>query len=259
VDLTDHTGLDRGVQRDWERLETGAASDTGRVREANEDAFVVLPRLFAVADGMGGHAAGEVASGLAVAALERLADRPALNVDDVRQALAEANRSIVAEARADRTKSGMGTTVTGVAVVEDGGEPHWLVFNVGDSRVYRVAGDVATQLTVDHSEVQELVTAGVITPDEARVHPLSNIITRSLGTEVASEPDVWVFPVGEGDTFVACSDGLTNELDDAEIGRVASTASTAQEAADSLVAAAVEAGGRDNVTVVVVRLPPRTG
>ncbi len=249
MDLTADTGLNRRV-----RVETGAASDTGRVRESNEDAYVVLPGLFAVADGMGGHAAGEVASGLAVQALARLGERPALDAHDVRQVLTEANRSIVKEARADRRKGGMGSTVTGIALVEEDGAPHWLVFNIGDSRVYLVEGDRAVQLTVDHSEVEELVAAGVISPEEAKEHPLHNVITRSLGTDVDPEPDVWVFPVADGDALVACSDGLTNEIDDEVIGRVAGAAPSAQEAADALVAAAVDAGGRDNVTVVVVRL-----
>jgi serine/threonine protein phosphatase PrpC len=249
VDLGADTGLNQPVQ-----IEAGAASDTGRVRESNEDAWVVLGHLFAVADGMGGHAAGEVASELAVAALRRLADRPTLTVEDVREALAEANRSIVAEGRADRRKAGLGTTVSGIALVEADGAPHWLVFNVGDSRVYRIEGDTATQLTVDHSEVEELVAAGLISPEEAQVHPLHNVITRSLGMTVTPEPDVWLFPVQDGDAFVACTDGLTNEVDDAVIGRVAAGAGTAQDAADALVAAAVDAGGRDNVTVVAVRL-----
>jgi PPM family protein phosphatase len=249
VDLAADTGLNQQVH-----IETGAATDTGRVRESNEDAYVVLPRVFAVADGMGGHAAGEVASGLAVAALERLGERAALGVEDVREALAEANRSIIAEARADRSKAGMGTTVTGVAVVEVDGADHWLVFNIGDSRVYRLEGQAATRITVDHSEVEELVAAGMLTPEQAKVHPLHNVITRSLGMEATPEADVWVFPVSDGDGFLACTDGLTNEVEDEEIGRLATGAATAQGAADALVAAALQSGGRDNVTVVVVRI-----
>jgi protein phosphatase len=203
---------------------------------------------------MGGHAAGEVASRLAVTALEPLADRSVLSLDDVRAALRDANASILAEAAADRVKRGMGTTVTGVAVVEHDGGSRWLVFNIGDSRVYRLVGDRAERLTEDHSEVEELVRAGFLTPAEARVHPLHHVITRSLGTSADPEPDLWLLPVSDGDVFLLCSDGLTDELEDPEIGRVASTVMPAQEKADALVRAALDAGGRDNVTVVVVRL-----
>jgi protein phosphatase len=149
----------------------------------------------------------------------------------------------------------MGTTVTGIALVDHFGSPHWLVFNVGDSRVYRLDDGGVRLLTHDHSEVQELVDAGRLTDAQARVHPLRNIVTRSLGTDPAPEMDVWLFPPNPGDSFLLCSDGLTNELDDAGIldlwrNRRSASAATA---ADSLVEAAVDAGGRDNVTVVVVR------
>lgn len=151
----------------------------------------------------------------------------------------------------------MGATITGIALIEYGGTPHWLVFNVGDSRVYRVADGRATQLTVDHSEVAELVALGRITPLEARHHPLRHIVTRSLGVDPPPVPDVWIFPPSAGgDVFVACSDGLTTELDDDRIGAVASAGASPGGTAEELVREAVESGGRDNVTVVVLAAAP---
>ena len=171
-----------------------------------------------------------------------------------RDAIAAANQAIVSEATGAPEKAGMGTTLTGVALVEHDGAPHWLVLNLGDSRVYRLTGLTATQLTVDHSEVAELVALGQITPEQARRHPLRNIVTRSLGVEPMEPADMWLFPPSpDGDAFLACSDGLTNEIDDATIGTIAGGAASARDAAAALVTAAVDAGGRDNVTAVVLR------
>jgi protein phosphatase len=150
----------------------------------------------------------------------------------------------------------MGTTATGLAVVSAGGSDHWAVFNVGDSRVYRFVGGELSLVTVDHSEVQEMVDAGLITEQEALRHPLRNVVTRSLGTEVMPTPDVWVFPPYPGERFVICSDGLSNELSLDDIRRIVAGVDDPQEAAVALVRAAVDAGGRDNVTVIVVALDP---
>jgi PPM family protein phosphatase len=251
---------------------SGATSHVGHVREHNEDAMLATDRLYAVADGMGGHAAGEVASAIAIDTLVELDGRESLRTEDVVTAVVTANERILEAVAADRRRRGMGTTLTGVALVAgdapeeaggstaggggaDGGGAgeRWLVFNVGDSRVYRLADGVLEQLTVDHSEVQQLVDAGLITSDEASVHPARNIITRSLGMVTGVEPDVWrLEPTGD-ETYLVCSDGLTNEVDDDELAAILGREPDPQAAADRLCAAALEAGGRDNITVVVAR------
>lgn len=230
----------------------GGGTHTGRVRAANQDSWFVADRVHVVADGMGGHAAGEVASAIAVARLAELADRSPLRPDDVRAAIAEADAAITATAAEHPDKAGMGTTVTGLCQVQVAGSAHWLVFNVGDSRLYRFADGALTQLTEDHSHVAELVAAGEITAEEAREHPLGNIVTRSLGSPVAAEPDLRVFPPVPGERFLICSDGLTGEITDDLIAQVLAEESEPQAAVDRLIALALAAGGRDNVTVVVV-------
>ena len=236
------------------QLRVGGATDVGRVREHNEDAALAECSVFMVCDGMGGHAAGEVASAMVVEAVREVACRPSLTVEDLTAQLREANRRVIAAADADPERQGMGTTATGIAVVRAAGTDHWAVFNVGDSRVYRFINDELSQVTIDHSEVQELIEAGVITPDEARVHPLRNVVTRSLGVVDALQVDTWVFPPFAGERFVICSDGLTNEVSDQDIARILRELDDPQQAAEELVRAAVTHGGRDNVTVIVVAL-----
>ncbi|HEX7717379.1 MAG TPA: protein phosphatase 2C domain-containing protein [Marmoricola sp.] len=235
-------------------IEMGAASHVGQVRAINEDSFLARGSLALVADGMGGHACGDVASDLTVREFGALAERPELALSDIHDALQHANDAILQGVSRDSDKAGMGTTVTGLAVVEYGGLPHWLVFNVGDSRVYRLGDHGAEQLTVDHSEVAELVAAGRISAEEAKTHPLRNVITRSLGTDPPPTPDVWIFPPRSGDVFVICSDGLTNEIDDGAIAALIALSPSAVEGATRLVDAALAAGGRDNITAIVVRL-----
>ena len=146
-----------------------------------------------------------------------------------------------------------GTTATGVVLTEHGRPPCWLVLNVGDSRTYRMAGAVLEQVTQDHSEVAELVAAGVVAAEDASRHPRRNVVTRVLGGGSPQvEPDVWLLPVSPGDRMLVCSDGLTDELSDARIEAELRATDDAQEAADRLVAAALAAGGNDNVTVIVV-------
>jgi serine/threonine protein phosphatase PrpC len=236
------------------QVQTAAATHTGLVRSSNQDAHLSLSGLAVVADGMGGHASGEVASALAIAAFERLGETP-LTTDDVLEAVGRGNAAILAEGAAHPEKAGMGTTLTGVALVETDG-PHWLVFNVGDSRVYHVGPEGLAQVTEDHSEVAALVAAGRLTAEEARSHPLRNVITRSLGMEPAPVVDTWLLPVVPGDLYLACSDGLTGELTEDEIARCIADTPGLQEAADALVTAAVAAGGRDNVTVVLIGSAP---
>ena len=234
------------------RVRSGAATHVGRVRDHNEDAVLARGMVFAVADGMGGHAAGEVASRIVVDALEALVEQPASSPDDVAALLRDANRRILDSQADSPEQRGMGTTVAGLTVVDAGGREHWVVFNIGDSRVYRLADNRMSLVTRDHSEVRALMDAGLIDASEAARHPLRNVITRSLGSDPAPSPDVWVLPPTPGERFVICSDGLSGELDDREIMLVARKYADPQIAADQLVAAAVKAGGRDNVSVVVV-------
>jgi protein phosphatase len=236
----------------------GVATDVGRVREHNEDSVFARGSVFLVADGMGGHAAGEVASGITARTLGELAEREDLRVADIHAQVAEANARILGQAAQHPELTGMATTLTGVAVVIDGGSRHWAVFNLGDSRVYRFFAGVLTQVTVDHSEVQELVDAGYLTPAEAKVHPLRNTVTRSLGREPLPHVDTWVFPPHPGEQFVICSDGLTNEVTDEQILAVLAAGTDPQSAAQALVERAVEHGGRDNVSVIVLAAADRS-
>ncbi len=240
-------------------LRVGAATDTGRVRDHNEDSALAEGGVFVVADGMGGHAAGEVASGIVIETMRELVARDDLTSEDIPRQLLAANTRILDAVRSHPEQKGMGTTATGLVLVAAGGSDHWVVFNVGDSRVYRWIDGTLTQMTVDHSEVQELVDAGVITDAEARVHPARNVVTRSLGTDYAYQPDTWVLPPYAGERFVICSDGLTNEVSDERLGEILQENPDPQAASEELVRAAVEAGGRDNVTVVVVSLDGDVG
>jgi protein phosphatase len=235
----------------------GSATDVGRVRSGNEDAFLADLPVLAVADGMGGHAAGEVASALTVAALSDLAGRADLSVEDVVRQLGRANERILDSARDHPEQEGMGTTVAGVALLgggagADDGGPRWAVFNVGDSRVYEQDASGLVQVTVDHSLVQELVDVGVLTAQEAARHPSRNVVTRSLGREPMVDVSVTTRPVTPGQRLVVCSDGLSDELDPAELEAVLRSCPDADQAARALVQAALEAGGHDNVTVLVV-------
>ena len=230
----------------------GLATDVGRVRAHNEDSALAREDVFVVADGMGGHAAGEVASGLATSIIAELVGRPRRTQADVVEQVEEANRRIVAASLEDAEKFGMGTTVTGLAVVDVDGETRWTVFNVGDSRVYHLVDGSLTQLTRDHSEVQELVDLGRLTLAQAARYPRRNMLTRTLGRAPMPTPDTWVLEPVPGERFLLCSDGLTNELDTEQITALLQEHPDAQEAAEVLVERAVAAGGRDNVTVVVV-------
>ncbi len=208
--------------------------------------------LFVVADGMGGHAAGEVASGIVIERMRALGDRADLTTHDVRSALTGANRDILAQVRRNPKRAGMGTTVAGVCLVASDGCPEWVVFNIGDSRVYRFVDGGLTQVTVDHSEVGEMVAAGMISGEAARFHPRRNVVTRALGMDPAPDVDVWVLPASPGERYLVCSDGLCLEMADEEIADVLVAEPVAARAATALVRAAVDAGGRDNVSVIVV-------
>jgi protein phosphatase len=229
------------------RFSYGAATSMGRVRQVNEDSYLAVPPLFVVADGMGGHGSGDLASRIAIEEMSACVALRPLFAEAVLTALEHANRHIIERDEASR----MGTTATGLAALETAGGDHLMVFNIGDSRVYRLSGGRLEQLTVDHSEVQELVLAGVITREQARTHPRRNVITRALGSDAGLLPDHWLLPAIGGDRYLICSDGLFSELPD-EVILPLLAAGVPQQAADALVVAANEAGGRDNVTVVVV-------
>jgi serine/threonine protein phosphatase PrpC len=235
-------------------IRVGAATHVGHHRSGNEDAAIAAYPLFLVADGMGGHAAGEVASAIAVATMSELGTAEPDLTTLVAQVV-EANTRIRAGARAPG-RWGMGTTLTGVVALADGS---WAVVNVGDSRVLLSRGGELRQLTTDHSEVQDLVHLGVLAPDEAAVHPMRHVITRSLGAEDDVEVDHTRVHLLPGDRVLVCSDGLTDEVSADEIYWVLDAADGPQEAADALVTAALTHGGRDNVTVVVLDVDNDTG
>ena len=232
----------------------GSATDPGRVRDENEDSFVAEPMVFAVADGMGGHQAGEVASALAANTMRDRLQGGAPSADVVVAAVVEANAAIFQTAHINAAQRGMGTTLTAIAVLPatDGRPEQFAVVNVGDSRVYLARAGELTRATVDHSYVQELLATGHITEAEARAHPRRNIVTRALGIEPTVRVDSWLMPLVRADRFVLCSDGLVDEVDDEEIHRIILANLQPQDCAEALVAAAVTNGGRDNVTVIVV-------
>ncbi|MCC3273011.1 protein phosphatase 2C domain-containing protein [Arthrobacter zhangbolii] len=229
----------------------GYASDRGLRRELNEDSLIAADPVFAVADGMGGHEAGEVASSICV---RTLGDSPIVgqhlpdfSAEQLRELLLEADHRI-----REATGGRAGTTLTGGVLVSADGKPHWLVFNVGDSRTYRLSGGKLDQVTVDHSEVQELVDLGQITPDEALVHPRRHVVTRALGTGNDAEADVRLVPAEPGDRLLVCSDGLTGEVSDTRILDILASEANPQDACAALVQAALRSGGRDNITALVV-------
>ena len=224
-----------------------AASDTGRKRRRNEDSYVIAPPLFAVADGMGGAQAGEIASKLAAVALEET-DLGALSGEErVKSLIQEANRRVYERSNADPNASGMGTTIT-VALVEDSGVT---IGHVGDSRAYRYRGSSIEQITEDHSLVNELMKSGKLSPEEAETHPQRSVITRALGTDPDVDVDSFIVEAQTGDVFLLCSDGLTTMVDDDGILAVLEQHhDDLDRATKSLVSAANRGGGEDNITVI---------
>ena len=236
------------------KLAWGASSHVGMVRQQNEDAFVAESNVFAVADGMGGHNAGEVASALAVEGLRRAAAAGFSAAEGLIAAINTTNATIHEASGGLSEQRGMGTTLTAlVPLPATDGEPQRVVVaNVGDSRIYLWRGDELKQVSADHSYVQELLSEGLITAAEARIHPRRNIVTRALGIEGDVNADSWVLPMVVGDRYVLCSDGLVDEVDDDEIAAILRASTNPQVAADHLVRVANDHGGRDNTTVVVV-------
>lgn len=233
------------------RIETGVRTDVGRVREGNEDSYLMDEPLFGIADGMGGHAAGEVASSTAVAALSSGAAR--VNSEDPESLVAlikEANRAIFDKATKDDSLHGMGTTCTLVLI--DAHRAH--LAHVGDSRAYLLRDGDLSRLSEDHTLVGRMVREGQLTEEEAAKHPQRSMITRSLGTDSDVRVDLRSFDVRDGDRIMLCSDGLTSMIDEGTIKRVLQQTKSPQAAADELVDLANEAGGDDNITVVVLDL-----
>jgi protein phosphatase len=226
-------------------------TDTGRQRKDNEDAYFARSPLFAVADGMGGAQAGEVASNLAVEVLqEGLPDGPGSVEERLAERVREANRRINELSRADDQRAGMGTTLTAAYV----GDHEVSVAHVGDSRLYRLREDRFERLTDDHSLVEELVRQGRLTQREADEHPQRSIITRALGPEAGVEPDSRTWPARDGDVYLLCSDGLTSMVPETRVGELLRASEDLDAVGRALVDAANEAGGRDNITVVLFRL-----
>jgi PPM family protein phosphatase len=235
------------------QLRLGAATDVGRMRTNNEDSYLSERPVAAVADGMGGHNAGEVASAIAIEELAALRGKgPWSNekaaTDDLKRAIVRANRRIREAAAADRELNGMGTTL--VAVLEDGDSVH--LANVGDSRAYLLRQGELTQVTVDHTLVQELVDDGRLSPKDAERHPQRSMITRALGVDHQVEIDLFTYKLLPGDRLVLCSDGLSDVLNPPQIRNALLRVRDPQQAAERLVALAVEGGGPDNITVIVI-------
>jgi protein phosphatase len=236
-------------------LDTFGATHAGKVRKNNEDSFLVGEgrdrSLFAVADGIGGFEAGEVASSIVVDVLKVLAPS-----DSLEEAIREANRKILESARSDEKLSGMGTTVVAARFRGAGGsssdEPLAEVSHVGDSRAYLLRGGEMKPVTEDHSLVAELVRSGDLTRAEASEHPQRNLITRALGAEEEVAVDTAVLPVEVGDRLLLCSDGLSDMVPEAKIGEILSSANDPEGGARALVSAALDGGGADNITVVVI-------
>ena len=229
--------------------EKAALSDVGRARQSNEDSYLERSPLFVVADGMGGARAGEVASAIAVetAGSTEVGNSPEQDLAEVAKS---ANREIYRKAQEDSEHAGMGTTFTGALVT--GGEI--AIGHVGDSRMYRLRDGELERLTQDHSLVEEFVRQGKLTPEEAEVHPQRSIITRALGPEAEVQVDTFTYPGRDGDVYLLCSDGLTGMVSEPEVSEILTSSSSLADAADRLIAAANENGGRDNITVVLFRL-----
>ena len=236
------------------RATSGVTTHVGQVRDGNEDNFVSIDGLYFVADGMGGHSAGEVASEIAVRILQEVYTDPKVRVSSpglLADAISTANTAIFMEAMHDASKTGMGTTLTGLAVT-NGPDNQIVVANVGDSRTYLWRHGELRQITKDHSHVQTLVDRGAISRAEARVHFQRNIVLRAMGIESWVDIDTFPMTVEDGDRYIMCSDGLVDEADDDEIEAEIRLSVSVQDLADRLVDLANRNGGRDNITVVVV-------
>ncbi len=227
----------------------GVRTDVGLKRKANEDSYLSGFPVFVVADGMGGHDAGDRASQAVVEQLSSLVGQEGVGPDELAEVLDRAQAAV--GLIADETERGAGSTLTGVIVTMQGSIAHWLVFNVGDSRVYRLRDGELVQLTVDHSVMQQLLDDGTLDPSEIEAYPGKNVITRAMGAD-DSDADYWLHPIVQNERLMLCSDGLSGEVSDEVIRTTLLTTPGAQPAADVLVSLALQNGGKDNVTVIVL-------
>lgn len=232
-------------------IRSGSATDVGRVRAVNEDHALQSSTLFAVADGMGGHAGGEVASHTAIDTLEREFNRDP-TPGGLAEAVQSANASVWEQSRNDPDLRGMGTTLTAAALVATDDGDRLVLANVGDSRIYRFRDGTLTQVTRDHSVAEELVDRGELSEEEAAIHPHRHILTRALGVSPDVEVDVWQLVPQAGERYLLCSDGLTNEVSTQRIIDILSSMPDPEQAAQTLVRIANDSGGNDNITAVIV-------
>lgn len=223
---------------------------TGRRREINQDALLASYPLFIVADGMGGHIGGEIASASTVERLGSLVESGAVTPRAIEKALSRAVKDIASHP--ETTDDGTGTTLTGVYLDLSDGPPQWVTLNIGDSRVYLLRDGAIEQITTDHSVVQELMAAGRLSPEEAENHPYGNVITRAVGPSETVTPDYVRLDVVDADRFVICSDGLTKELTDYGIKHFLAENADPGDAVAAMMDAALENGGRDNITIIVL-------
>jgi len=238
-------------------LSVSSDSLVGNVRKVNEDSYLASTPIYLVADGMGGHRAGDQASQAVCATFAAAFPLPAATTAEAVLDAIQASNTAVRALSGNSATSISGTTLVGLALVEayEGASIHWMAFNIGDSRIYNWDGRELRQLSVDHSAVQELVEAGIITQAQAAVHPERNIVTRAIGAFDAVDADIWLLPVGGNQSFLLCSDGLTKELSDIQIAAVLAEHDSARSetsVAQALTAAALAAGGKDNITAVFV-------
>ena len=246
--------MSKGSNRNVAMSTFGSRTDIGSVREQNEDSLIVAPPLFVVADGMGGHEAGEVASEIAVETIQEAAPEHA-DAEDLGKAVELANRAIIDAALSGRGRPGMGTTCTACMLEES----RLVIAQVGDSRAYLLHSGTLTQLTRDHSLMANMIEAGQITPEEARFHPNRSVITRALGNDPDTIPDLYEINVEAGDRLLVCSDGLTSMVEDDDIAEIMTKQVDPQKCAIALVNAAIAAGGADNVTVIVADVEGGSG
>nr|WP_243077062.1 protein phosphatase 2C domain-containing protein [Microbacterium sp. SS28] len=237
-------------------LTWASVTDTGRRREINQDALLTAFPLFVVADGMGGHLGGEIASASTVDRMRGVVDAGRVTSKTIEKGLARAVKDIASHP--ETTDDGTGTTLTGVYLDDSHTPPQWVTLNIGDSRVYLLRDGVLAQVTTDHSVVQELMAAGRLSPEEAENHPYGNVITRAVGPSEGATPDYVRLDVADGDRFVICSDGLTKELTDYGIQHFLDAHPDPAEAVTAMLDAALENGGRDNVTIIVLDVAVRT-
>lgn len=241
--MNDDNGLQR-LQLVW-----GAQTHPGMRRPDNQDSLLAATPVFLVADGMGGHHDGEVASRLALEPFQKFVGRSSATMEETVDAIEQAAK-LVAAIPGEGAMAG--TTITGVLRSTVADSEYWLVVNIGDSRTYRLTLDGLEQVSVDHSSVQELLDAGQIDAAEAAVHPERNVITKAIGAGSSARPDYWLLPATAGERMLVCSDGLTRELEAAEIEQVLRDTPHPHEAASELVSRALRRGARDNVSVIVV-------